>query len=313
MSKFYKIKFHATWNPYFDKEIISREDYRTAEEFKLIFNNSENIYNNFLQITHNEDYDFLVCINIPRPDYIDKIDFKKTIMVYSEPKLVLKYWSEYWYKNEYWIQPPDNNFFRVFDTERHHSIVYPFVRYNDCSNIKKCVDSLTCILTKSYSFIGHIDRYDFLNKYLYKYDDLICFILNINESMYNEFLSEKKFKNIILTDLLMYSVYNYKYFFNSENCYQPGYITEKLISPIYSNTLTFYNGPDNVCDIIDPIFYIKIDLRGEENRLKSYDTIKKAIRDKEWEKRIDIMDKRKHLIYKKFNIFNIIEKIIKER
>jgi len=50
MSKFYKIKFHATWNPYFDKEIISREDYRTAEEFKLIFNNSENIYNNFLPI-----------------------------------------------------------------------------------------------------------------------------------------------------------------------------------------------------------------------------------------------------------------------
>ena len=76
----------------------------------------------------------------------------------------------------------------------------------------------------------------------------------------------------------------YKYTFNMENTSLSGWYTEKLIDAILSECLCFYSGPPDIEKLIDPKAYVRLDFTQIEKSIK---TMKKAIKENWWLKRID--------------------------
>jgi len=103
----------------------------------------------------------------------------------------------------------------------------------------------------------------------------------------------------------------YKYSFACENSFINGYVTEKLVDCIMSETLCFYCGAPNVSKFIDPEAYIQLDLRKEEG---SWDTaiktMKDAIANGEWEKRLVNIKKAKQKILTEMSMFPRLWEVI---
>lgn len=95
----------------------------------------------------------------------------------------------------------------------------------------------------------------------------------------------------------------YKYSFACENTFINGYITEKLVDCIMSETLCFYCGAPNVSKFIDPKAYIQLDLREEGSWDAAIKTMKDAIANGEWEKRLVSIKKAKHKILTEMSMF----------
>jgi hypothetical protein len=100
----------------------------------------------------------------------------------------------------------------------------------------------------------------------------------------------------------------YKYYFMPENNSEYNYITEKLWEPILCETLCFYWGCPNVSEYIDPRAYIQLDLDDFPN---SFNTIKTAILNNEWERRVDIIRREKQKVLGYYGVFPTLERIIK--
>ena len=100
----------------------------------------------------------------------------------------------------------------------------------------------------------------------------------------------------------------YKYSFACENSFINGYVTEKLIDGILSETLVFYCGAPNVSEFIDPNAYIEIDL--SNNWDQSVKIMKEAIVNNEWEKRLPAIKKAKYDILMEKSMFPRLWKLI---
>ena len=82
----------------------------------------------------------------------------------------------------------------------------------------------------------------------------------------------------------------YKYSFACEN----SFINEKLVDCIMAETLCFYCGAPNVSRFIDPEAYIQLDLRNGLDAAVA--TMKNAIANGAWEKRLPAIKRAKHKI-----------------
>ena len=114
---------------------------------------------------------------------------------------------------------------------------------------------------------------------------------------WNRYLGSPRYKDDALIP--------YKYSFACENSFINGYVTEKLVDCIMSETLCFYCGAPNVCKFIDPDAYIQLELKG--TTVKDWDVpiniMKDAIRNREWEKRLPSIKKAKIKILTQIGMF----------
>ena len=183
--------------------------------------------------------------------------------------------------------------------------------YNSLLNFSpkksKILSSIICNLTYIY---GHKKRVNFL-----KYLDQINVPIDIYGKKYT---SAKYADQKIFNQLKNYrgslpkfnadiGLIPYKYTFNAENCSEINYNTEKVNNSILCECLLFYWGCPNLEDYIDPNAFIRLDLDKPEESLK---IIEDAIKNNEWEKRIDIIRKEKVKILNKLQLFPTIENII---
>lgn len=99
----------------------------------------------------------------------------------------------------------------------------------------------------------------------------------------------------------------YKYSFACENSFINGYVTEKLVDCIMSETLCFYYGAPNVSSFVDPRSYINLDLTEWDSAIK---TMKDAIANKEWEKRLPHIKAAKRKILTETSMFPRLWEII---
>ncbi len=99
----------------------------------------------------------------------------------------------------------------------------------------------------------------------------------------------------------------YKYSFACENSFINGYITEKLVDCIVSETLCFYYGAPNVANFINPKAFIQLDLKDWN---KSVKIIQDAIADNEWETRLPYIKQEKRRILTKTSMFPRLWSII---
>jgi GR25 family glycosyltransferase involved in LPS biosynthesis len=99
----------------------------------------------------------------------------------------------------------------------------------------------------------------------------------------------------------------YKYYFMSET--SNTYITQKLWEPIISECLVFYPGTYNLSEYIDPRCFIPVDVTDFP---RAYQTIKQAIENGAWEKRINTIRAEKHKILDYYGIMPTIERALFE-
>ena len=101
----------------------------------------------------------------------------------------------------------------------------------------------------------------------------------------------------------------YKYHFNAENHSYDNYITEKFTDGIIGETLLFYWGCTNAEKYYDKNCFIKLSLKPED-RETDIKTLKEAILNDEWSKRIETIRKEKKKMFKVYNMYPRIESIL---
>lgn len=102
----------------------------------------------------------------------------------------------------------------------------------------------------------------------------------------------------------------YKYHIAIENHICDHWWTEKLSDSFLGLTLPFYSGAPNAADYFPAESFIPIDIRDVEG---SCSTIKQAIDNDEYEKRLPAIKEARRLVLEKYNLFATVSQIIEER
>jgi len=102
----------------------------------------------------------------------------------------------------------------------------------------------------------------------------------------------------------------FRYHLAIENHICAHHWTEKLSDPFLAYCLPFYHGCPNVIDYFPEESFIPIDI---SNFGETRERIVKAIRDKEWEKRLPAIREARRLLLEKYGIFQQIAHLIEEK
>ncbi len=271
--------------------------------------NSGNYKWNNLEITwSDEDIDYYVIINKPRPG--DKYIAEKSIIYHMEPWCAgnqnwgVKTWG-------YWAKPDPRQFLQVRSHDHfintvfwQLSLTYDQLQTMDMqaqkrSELDKIVSS---ICSSKYFDPGHKKRIDFL-KYLESKDFPLHIYNEDNERGFKSY--QGKARPSVDKDK---GLVPYKYYFMCENNAERNFITEKLWEPILCESLCFYWGCPNVADIVDPRAFVQLD----DNFETAYNTMNAAIQMNLWKERLPFIKAAKQKILDQ-SFFPTLEKVLKPK
>lgn len=170
---------------------------------------------------------------------------------------------------------------------------------NTPSNFEK-TKTLSTIISANSGLPGHIERLNFL-----PYLDTIQ---NADYQMYGDERGNRgifqKYKHYAgKLEQKKDGLCAYKYHYNSENCIQDNYFSEKFAESLLSECLTLYTGCSNLEKYIDERAFIRIDLSDYERALVK---IKRAIKENQWEQRIDIIRQEKQKMLNELSPLNLV-------
>lgn len=172
-----------------------------------------------------------------------------------------------------------------------------FTTVPECINDKK-YDKIIAILSYKAYDTGHINRINFIRYVEDKGRDIIDIYGKENYFNFRNYKGKVINKSIIN---------DYKYILSAENNNEHNYATEKIWESFINNCLCFYDGCPNLSDYISPMSYIPIDLTKQEETLN---TILNALTDDLWQQRLKYITEAKHLTINKYNLFEVLYKII---
>ena len=258
-----------------------------------------------IEITsEDENIDYYVIINKPPPNahYIPE----KTIIFQMEPWVEdisknwgVKTWGE-------WSTPDPTKFLEVRGrkTEHHNNAFWQLeLSLPDIIDLKyDKIPTISSICSSKYFDVGHIHRVDFL-KFLESKGDIPLDIFNQDNK--HNFTNYRGKKTPYIDKST--GIVPYKYYFMVENNYERNFITEKLWEPILCETLIFYYGCPNIKDYINEKAFVQLDMNDFE---KSYEIIKKAIKEDWWSQRIDIIRAEKKKLLNEMGFFPTLQRII---
>ena len=264
---------------------------------------------NDIEITWQNEADYFVIINKPLNDsefYIPN----KTIIFQMEPwcddpnqKWGVKTWG-------FWAEPDPSVFLHVRTHRNYYNNCFWQLQmtYNEfkTKRIEKDVlkeNIVSSICSSKYFDPGHIKRIDFMKYVEDKNDDLVRIDIYNHDNVHNF----KNYKGPHPPNNKNIGIVPYKYYFMGENNVEKNFITEKIWEPLLCESLCFYWGCPNISDYIDPRAFILLDLDDFE---KSFNVMKTAILNNEWEKRLDIIRREKQKVLEYYNFFPTLERII---
>ena len=289
----------------FDYYLVSR-DYDTVlkkvKNVKLLCNwtDSESVcaqwnrYNTEKGIRFtSKNPDYYVIINHPINNEYYEAD--KTIVFQMEPWVYdesknwgIKTWGE-------WARPDESKFLRVYKEKN------LFVNSFNGENIKQNkINRIVSICSSKNQDTGHILR----NNFIRRLEAEINMIDVFGRDNYHNFSS---YVGQLEDDKTFNGYSKYKYAFTAENNAEDNYATEKIYEPIMCECLCFYWGCPNLEEFLNPMAFVRLDLNDVEGSLA---TVKKAIEEDWWSKRIDVIRKEKERIMKELNFFKKMEDII---
>jgi hypothetical protein len=261
---------------------------------------------NDIQITwEDRDIDFYVIINKPSGNefYVPE----RTIVFQMEPwcqqeyqKWGVKTWGE-------WSKPDPSKFLQV-RSHREYVKAGMWELHSTYSQLKTTAvtktNQLSTICSSKYFDPGHIQRVDFLRFLEKKNDDVVKIdIFGFDNSLgFSSYVgpAPPKYKEAALLP--------YKYFIAVENNREWNYITEKMWEALLCECLCFYWGCPNAGDILDPRAFISLEL---EDFDRSFQILKQAIQNNEWEKRIDVIRQEKQKVLEHYQFFPTLERILR--
>jgi hypothetical protein len=272
-------KFCETWNKMTDGDCtFTRED------------KSIKLYGESLSL---DDAHFIIVINggvDPRPEL-----FYKTIFLKMEPVFVDHRWlnvGKWNVLNIYGTHGMKNtNGGKSFNALEWH-LNMTRCTLLDAEHIpKKIGNRVSAVISGKRFDPGHHDRISFtlFAQNFLKFD--VYGSYNSVNILWNNFCGSPKTKDSALLP--------YKYSFACENNYLDFYVTEKLVDCILAETLCFYDGAPNVDKLINENAFIKIDVK---NPTKSLRTMKKAIANNEYEKRLPFIKQEKNKIISELSV-----------
>lgn len=268
-----RVRLHASWRDDQSlRELLSRQM-------------QKKYYWNDIEFVTDDSFDYLVIFNFPRKSF--NIEPKKIIIFQGEPEFVRKNWGNFY-------KPNPDIFLKVFDTNEYYS--FPRWSINKDYNwlLNNSIEKskiISAVVSNLSSTDKHKSRLNFVENYLHKIKGFDHYGRGVKS------LENKED-----------GLFKYKYTFQSENTYEKGYFTEKLLDSIISECLCFYDGCPNLEDFIDPDCFIRVDTNKPE---ESYEIINDSINNNEWEKRIEKIRSEKKRILEEFQVFPLIEKTIK--
>jgi hypothetical protein len=261
-------------------------------------------WNNIEVTWEDHNIDFYVIINIPTSYFVPN----RTIIFQMEPwcgspnqNWGVKTWG-------IWAKPDEELFLQVRNHEKFYNNCFwqLSLTYNDFkTKVIEKTKLMSSICSSKYFDPGHIKRIDFLKFIENKNDDVVKIDIYNTDNNHN-------FKNYVGShpeNCKEIGIMPYKYYFMPENNEEKNFITEKIWEPLLTETLTFYWGCPNIADYIDPRAYILLDLNDYE---KSFNIVKNAILNNEWEKRLEIIRMEKQKVLEYFNFFPTLSRIINQ-
>lgn len=99
------------------------------------------------------------------------------------------------------------------------------------------------------------------------------------------------------------ALWDYKYHFISENSFELGYFTEKILDSIVAETLCFYDGCKDLEKFIDERAFVRINVK---ESLHAADSIIRMIQNNEYSRRIKYIKQQKKRLLTDLNPLNII-------
>lgn len=235
-------------------------DYTDSQTLLNRFKANYEVYDNELEFTVSEDYDFAVAFN--RANESLKPD-TKIITVIQEPSFSEAHQCKsYLAYSDYLLIHDSDLFKRTWDIELFGNVMESpaFMFYDDridhsffdnSESIKKEKKLSMIVSSLNFSIGNYIKRLDLLGKILAS--DLEIDIygrgFNIPDPRYKGEL-DFKYKGLL----------PYEYSIAVENSNEKNYISEKFVDCVLCNTVPIYNGAPNVSEVYDDRYFRKIDL-----------------------------------------------------
>ena len=254
--------------------------------------------------------DYLVIINKPNSgmeECVKQFDKKRTIIFQMEPWCADKNWGVNTWGE--WANPDPNEYLAIIGRKAptYNNVFWQLEQ--SYSQLKKPIiktNIISSICSSKYFDPGHIKRVDFL-KYMESKSNTTFDVDIFNADNKQNFRNYKGSVSPFINKSK--GLIQYKYYFMSENNFEPGFITEKLWEPILCETLVFYCGAPDVSKYVDPLSFVEIDLDDFD---KAYEIISKAIASDLYEQRLPYIRKMKNRLLNEMQFFPRIEKVINE-
>ena len=202
-----------------------------------------------LEMVWEPPFDYVVVVNSTS----DAVPLEKTVYLVMEPVVHDPTWNRYLSSSfssfkSVWCHRPGGNY---NNNEWHLSKTRRELLLLDAPP-KTQGDAVSAVLSAKYVDPGHILRIDLAQKAQH-------------EMLWHSYGSNTRFRwKDYRGALPLYSkdeaLFPYKYTFNAENTFLPGYYTEKLIDAILAECLCFYMGPPNIEELVDPMAYVLLDM-----------------------------------------------------
>ncbi len=267
---------------------------------KRYFNTEKGWMN--IEFTTDRYADYYFIMNHPLDSFLSYYNPKRTLLYFSEPLIARESFMRSW-KNF-----NEEDFFYISKTphRRMFTIWYLSKSYHWLKENSICKTKMFSTIISSWNlFPVHKKRLQFVTML----DEQIS--IDIYGKV-NRFRSPLKacsqYRGELPVDMEKdKGLFPYKYHFASESCIEDNYITEKLTDAILAECLCFYYGTKTAKDWIDSEAFIHIDIMRPAEAIS---LIKKAIENKEWEKRIHIIRKEKQKILDEMLLLADIKRVI---
>lgn len=286
-----------------------------------IYNSVNNCFTNKtdIELTINEDYDYLLIIN----GYKSKLNFverqqisiprEKIFGLLQEPIGNINYDRNlHFYCNKIYCQNLTmfNGYSGIVERpvymfySNHNDIKNDyFTNFNSFENRKKLcliVSSIASPNNPSWSDHNYQKRHKLVKKLLESDLDFDFYGRGWN------FINDNRYKGEFLNkhEILR----NYEYSIAIENVCEKNYVTEKMFDCVLNNTIPLYYGCPNISDIFDPNSYELIDI-DDENIIQN---VKQIIKTSSSLYRQSILNS-KQIYFEKFNLFNLMKEIENEK
>lgn len=238
-------------------------DYDGSERLLERFKSNYDVYDNDLEFTTNNDYEYAVVFNNTQ-EIINSSS--KIITIIQEPS-----WN-YSYVNKRFLV--NSNYLIIHDPalfEKTHQIKLggtviespSFMFYHDPIERKSFEGSefinkqkkISMIMSGTYSSNGNYNqRLNLLHQILQSDLDIDIYGRKLD-------ISDQRFKGML--EYKYIGLIPYEYSIAIENSNENNYITEKFIDCVLCNTIPIYNGAPNIKDVYDHHFFRTIDLNSD--------------------------------------------------